>query len=241
MPKPSFPQLLSRTCLAAGALFLLSLPPIAAVATTAPEGDQPAIISGLGRVVDGDTLDVGGVRVRLEGIDAPETTQTCQTANGGTWACGKAAAAMLRKLAESQDVACDRTGTDRYRRTLATCFVDGMNIEEAMVRAGLAWAFVKYSTSYVAVEAEARKQKIGVWQGPAQAPWEFRRNGWQVAEAVAPNGCAIKGNVSANGRIYHMPWDPWYEKVKMDERRGKRWFCSQDEAAAAGWRPAASH
>ena len=64
---------------------------------------------------------------------------------------------------------------------------------------------------------------------------------WQVAEAAAPKGCAIKGNVSANGRIYHMPWDPWYEKVKMDERRGKRWFCSQEEAASAGWRPASTH
>lgn len=238
---PSFPLQLSRTCLAAGALFFLSVPPIAATATTAPQDDQPAIISGLGRVVDGDTLDVGGMRVRLEGIDAPELAQTCQTATGGTWACGKAAAAMLRKLAEYQEVACDRTGTDRYNRTLATCFVDGINIEEVMVRAGLAWAFVKYSTSYVAVEAEARQEKIGVWQGAAQAPWEFRRNGWQVAEAAAPKGCAIKGNVSANGRIYHMPWDPWYEKVKMDERRGKRWFCSQEEAASAGWRPASTH
>lgn len=241
MPEPSFSLRLSRTCLRAGALFLLSVPPIAAIATTAPENGQPAIISGLGRVVDGDTLDVGATRVRLEGIDAPETAQTCQTATGESWACGKAATAMMRKLAERQDVACDRTGTDRYHRTLATCFVEGVDIGEAMVRAGLAWAFVKYSTVYVGNEAEARKQNIGVWQGPAEAPWDFRRNEWQVAEVAAPKGCAIKGNVSSHGRIYHMPWDPWYGKVKMDERRGKRWFCSEGEAAAAGWRRAASY
>jgi hypothetical protein len=77
-----------------------------------------------------------------------------------------------------------------------------------------------------------------VWQGYAEAPWDFRRDEWQVAEVTAPKGCAIKGNVSAHGRIYHMPWDPWYDKVRMDESRGKRWFCSEAEAIAAGWRPA---
>lgn len=241
MPELSFSSRLSRTCLRAGALFLLALPPIAALAVTAPENGQPAIISGAGRVIDGDTLDVGQTRIRLEGIDAPELTQTCQTATGATWECGKAAAAMLRKLVEHKEIACDRTGTDRYHRTLATCFVDGIDIEEAMVRAGLAWAFVKYSTTYVGIEAEARQEKIGVWQGLAQAPWDFRRNEWQVAEVAAPKGCAIKGNVSSRGHIYHMPWGTWYDKVRMDGGHGKRWFCSEEEATAAGWRPASAN
>jgi endonuclease YncB( thermonuclease family) len=235
----SFPhQRLVRTCLLAGAFFLPALMPVIAGAVTGPEGGQPTVITGIGHVVDGDTLDVGPTRVRLEGIDAPEIAQTCQTATGESWDCGIAAAAMLRTLAEHKDVACDRTGTDRYRRALATCFADGIDIDEAMVRAGLAWAFVKYSVEYVGVEAEARKEKIGVWQGPSEAPWDFRRNGWQVAEAAAPKGCAIKGNVSAHGRIYHMPWSPWYDKVRMEEGHGKRWFCSEAEALAAGWRPA---
>ena len=52
------------------------------------------------------------------------------------------------------------------------------------------------------------------------------------------DGCAIKGNVTRNGRIYHMPWSPWYGQVTIDETQGKRWFCSETEAMAAGWRPA---
>jgi len=162
---------LSRTGSAAGALFVLALGGVyPAVATiSGPGADQPAIIEGPGRVVDGDTLDVGQTRVRLEGIDAPETAQTCRTATGEIWACGKVSAAFLRALVRAKDVACDSTGTDKYRRTLAICFQDGDSINEAMVRAGMAWAFVRYSKEYVAVEADARARKVGVWQGPAVA------------------------------------------------------------------------
>ena len=53
--------------------------------------------------------------------------------------------------------------------------------------------------------------------------------------------CAIKGNISSRGRIYHMPWDPWYDSVNMDVNKGKRWFCSEDEAIRAGWRHASSN
>jgi endonuclease YncB( thermonuclease family) len=136
---------LSRTGSAAGALFVLALGGVyPAVATiSGPGADQPAIIEGPGRVVDGDTLDVGQTRVRLEGIDAPETAQTCRTATGEIWACGKVSAAFLRALVRAKDVACDSTGTDKYRRTLAICFQDGDSINEAMVRAGMAWAFVR--------------------------------------------------------------------------------------------------
>jgi hypothetical protein len=92
--------------------------------------------------------------------------------------------------------------------------------------------------SYVDDEGYARAGKIGVWQGVAEAPWEFRHKGWQTAEAAAPKGCAIKGNVSSHGHIYHMPWSPWYDRITVVEARGERWFCSEDEAQAAGWRPA---
>ena len=62
---------------------------------------------------------------------------------------------------------------------------------------------------------------------------------------TTPEGCTIKGNVTWTGaRIYHLPWSPWYEAVKMDaaslQRKGKRWFCSEAEATAAGWRPSAT-
>ena len=59
--------------------------------------------------------------------------------------------------------------------------------------------------------------------------------------AAAPQGCAIKGNVTAHGKIYHMPWSPWYARIKMDPDKGRRWFCTEAEAVAAGWRPANVH
>lgn len=146
---------LGRSGLTTGAFLSAILLPAMAVALTTPESGQPAVIAGLGHVIDGDTLDIGQTRIRLEGVDAPEMAQTCQTASGKNWDCGRKAAALLRTLAEQRDLACDRTGIDKYGRTLAVCYEDGVNVNEAMVRAGLAWAFVKYSTEFAAVEAEA--------------------------------------------------------------------------------------
>ena len=107
-----------------------------------------------------------------------------------------------------------------------------------MVRLGLAWAYVKYSTLYVADEATARAAKLGIWQGEAMPAWEFRAQSWTASAEQAPTGCPIKGNVTASGRIYHMPWSPWYNKVRIDGHPGKRWFCTEAEALTAGWRPA---
>jgi len=234
-------QKLGRTGLTAGAFLSAALLPVMAIALTIPETGEPAVIAGPGHVVDGDTLDVGHTRIRLEGIDAPEMAQTCQTATGESWDCGRKAAALLRTLAEQRDLACDRTGVDKYRRTLAVCYEDGVNVNEAMVRAGLAWAFIKYSTEFASVEAEAKARKIGVWQGPAEAPWDFRHGEWRVAETAAPKNCSIKGNISSHGHIYHLPWSPWYDRVSIDEARGERWFCSEADALAADWRPASSN
>jgi len=109
------------------------------------------------------------------------------------------------------------------------------------VRHGHAWAFVKYSGSYVKEEAEARRERAGIWQGEATPAWEYRQQRWAKAEGGAPDGCAIKGNVTAHGKIYHMPWSPWYDQIKIDQAKGRRWFCSEAEAIAAGWRPVNLH
>ncbi len=198
-------------------------------------------ISGPARVIDGDTLEIAGRHVRLEGIDAPEIAQRCGRWLIGTWACGQAAGGALEKLVGGETVSCESRGIDKYGRTLGVCFAAGRDINAEMVRQGYAWAFVKYSTSYVAEEAEARALRIGIWQGEAEPAWEFREHRWAGAEEAAPNGCAIKGNVTEHGHIYHMPWSPWYDKIRIDEGKGKRWFCSEAEALAAGWRPAAVH
>ena len=199
---------------------------------------RTAPIGGDVRIVDGDTIVLGGVRIRLEGIDAPETGQTCTTRAGHVWSCGREATAVLTKIIGGQPVTCDERGLDKYRRVLAVCHAGGIDINARMVQLGYAWAFVRYSKAYVADEAEAREAKRGIWSGEAIPAWDYRAGSWQSAEPAAPNGCAIKGNVTANGKIYHLPWSPWYGKVKMDGDRGKRWFCSEADAVAAGWRPA---
>ncbi len=209
--------------------------------SSAPVAASTAEISGSATVVDGDTLDIGGRRIRLEGIDAPEPAQTCSRRWVGSWDCGKAASKALGALINGRQVDCKGLGADKYDRTLAICWVKGLELNAAQVRSGMAWAFIKYSKTYVELEAAAKLAQAGVWQGEAEAPWLFREKRWRTAEQTAPVGCAIKGNVTDNGQIYHMPWSPWYNKVKVEVARGERWFCSEAEAQKAGWRASQSH
>lgn len=197
--------------------------------------------TGIARVIDGDTLDVGTTRVRLEGIDAPESAQSCHRQVIGNWACGQAATNFLRSLVEGRAIECQNRGPDKYGRTLAICFLGEQDINAALVREGLAWAFVRYSTTYVALEQEARAAGRGIWATENTPAWDYRRKAWDVADDVAPGGCAIKGNAGRNGLIYHMPWSPWYNRVRMQGAgtgSGKRWFCTEAEALAAGYRAA---
>ena len=198
-------------------------------------------IRGSAHVIDGDTLIVGDVRIRLEGIDAPEADQYCTNRIGVEWRCGLRATLLLARLVEGQTVTCEDRGPDKYGRTLGSCRAGGLDLNAEMVRRGFAWAFVRYSKSYVALEAEARAAGAGIWSGTALPAWEHRASRWHAAEPAAPAGCAIKGNVTAGGRIYHMPWSPWYNRINMDASKGKRWFCNEAEALAAGWRPAQVH
>jgi endonuclease YncB( thermonuclease family) len=241
------------------------------VTPTSPKAQGVSQVVGNARVVDGDTIVIDGVRIRLEGIDAPETTQTCGAStsdqvsaapappfgqpnmlgrpdkvsqqSGHSWACGTAATRHLARLIGHAEVRCDDLGPDKYGRTLGRCFVGPLNLNAAMVRDGFAWAYVKYSKDYVNLEAGARTARVGIWQGDAMPAWDYRKRAWETAEVVAPAGCTIKGNVSASGKVYHMPWNTWYDKVRMEPGRdglagGKRWFCSEQDAMAAGWRPA---
>lgn len=199
---------------------------------------EAPFIAGPARVLDGDTLDIEGQRIRLEGIDAPELTQTCVDAQARAWPCGRRAQQALSALTDGETVACDKVGDDKYGRTLAVCYVADTELNARMVVSGNAWAFVKYSQAYAANEAAARASRTGIWQGENTPAWEFRRGRWQTAETAAPGGCAIKGNISNRGHIYHVPWSGWYDKVAIDPSRGERWFCSEAEAQAAGFRAA---
>lgn len=186
------------------------------------------------RVIDGDTLELNGEIFRLNGIDAPEHGQTC-----GKWPCGKAATETLVEIVKGNEIFCEGRSEDGYGRTIATCFANGKDIGADLIDKGMAWAFVRYSDKYVDLEKSARDREDGIWSGTFVEPWTFREARWKDAaasEGHAPAGCPIKGNITKNGKIYHAPWSPWYDRTRINLSKGERWFCSEADAVAAGWR-----
>lgn len=127
-------------------------------------------------VIDGDTIEIHGERIRLEGIDAPESRQTCTVRDTGAEVrCGQRAALWLSDLIGEKPVSCTESGRDRYKRVLAHCTVSGKDIGAAMVSAGWALAFVRYSREYEPQEATARDAHAGIWQWEFVAPWDWRQ------------------------------------------------------------------
>lgn len=211
-------------------------------------------LSGPARVVDGDTLNLRGQTVHLHGIDAPEAEQQCRREDGTLWPCGAEAAAYLRRLVDDKPVVCQVRTRDADGRMLAACRAGGVDLNAALVEAGLALAYRQDSVDYVDAEESARAAQRGMWRGEFLAPWEWQR-GFRLqgegraaaarapAPAAAPSAapaarCRIKGNIGSGGtRIYHVPGSRLYERTRIDESQGERWFCTEDEARAAGWRP----
>ncbi len=200
-----------------------------------------AILSGHDgalRVVDGDTLAIGAVKIRLHGIDAPEMSQSCSDMRGDIWACGAWSKAVLERLAVGA-IACVEKDRDRYGRSVAVCYGAEGDLNAKMVRAGAAYAYAKYSRDYVVDEEAARAGGHGLWRAASQPPAEYRaEKRTAVAPQMPPSDCAIKGNISGSGKLYHMPGGRWYEGTRINVASGERWFCSENEARAAGWRKA---
>ena len=198
------------------------------------KASEKAVLSGNADIVDADTIRVNGIPIRLYGIDAPESRQTCERA-GGSYACGKVATRALADLIAARPVRCELLGKDNYGRALGICSVGGTELNSAMVRQGWALAFVKYSSRYVEDQKKAEVAKLGLWAGSFVKPWEWRSG--ESRSAQTKGSCIIKGNINRKGeRIYHMPFQQYYSRVRVDPHRGERWFCTEDEAISAGWR-----
>lgn len=214
-------------------------------------------VSGRAQVIDGDSVYVGGVEVRLYGVDAPEAKQTCAI-DGVRWPCGQQATRALRQLIDGRVVACDERDRDSYGRVVAVCRLDGADVNAWLVENGWAIAYRRHARAYIGAESVAETAKRGIWRGDFVAPWNWRQaESRNVAAAdlrpqrpmssrrtetpVRQRGqCNIKGNVSYNSgkRLYHRPGDPDYADTRISTSRGERWFCSEAEAKAAGWQPA---
>lgn len=142
-----------------------------AIGAAAAEGGP----AGIPSVVDGDTLDLHGQRIRLWGIDAPESRQLCRR-GGEPWRCGQAAALALADRIARRPVACEVRDKDRWGRLVAVCRQGGEDLSAWMVRGGLAMAFRRYATDYVDAEEDARARRRGLWSGAFAPPWAWRQD-----------------------------------------------------------------
>lgn len=199
---------------------------------------EAANITGVPTVIDGDTIDIHGQRIRLHGIDAPESKQIC-ISGGEKYRCGQRAALALSDRIGRGSVTCKAKDTDRYGRVVAVCFKGQQDLNGWLVSQGLAVAYRRYSQDYVGQENNAKAVSVGLWSGDFVMPWDWRRGKRLASEqgSTNPGNCVIKGNISGKGaRIYHVPGGRWYDRTKIDEAKGEHFFCSEAEANAAGWR-----
>jgi endonuclease YncB( thermonuclease family) len=219
---------------------------------------QAADVTGVPKIRDGDQMTIGATRIRLAGMDSPGLDQLCLNAAGERWTCGVAAHEALVEHVGDKSWTCHVLRTDRFGRSVAKCEVDGEDISQWMVKSGWALSYVRFSHAYDADEKAARDAKAGLWAGAFFAPWDWRVRNKKttilgsikppedalpilLASAsghVAPSPtCRIKGNVNRAGVcIYHTPESRWYAKISMRISKGTRWFCSKEEAEAAGCR-----
>ncbi|WP_246672484.1 thermonuclease family protein [Mesorhizobium sp. B3-1-6] len=147
---------------------------IACLGSTHPAAAAPLV--GVPSVVDGDTIEIHGERIRLNGIDAPESDQVCVDGAGKKYRCGQVAALALDDfLKANRPTSCIEVGRDRWRRMVAVCTANAVDIAEWLVRQGYALDWRKYSYgAYAQAQSEARAAKRGMWAGSFTAPWEVR-------------------------------------------------------------------
>ncbi|MGX7743360.1 thermonuclease family protein [Rhodopseudomonas parapalustris] len=219
-------------------------------------GEEPIEIAGMPLVIDGNTVEISGRKIRLQGIDAPETDQICVDEKGTGWTCGLAARDELAKRFGEKPWTCKVAGHDKYGRSLGSCSANAESVEEWMVRSGWALALISASRAYEATEAIARDAQSGLWSGAFIAPadWRGRNNQTKIIGAASVPGsaleilrgtastaeapsteCVLKGTFGRAGQCtYYQPASRLYAKLKMGP--GKRWFCSVKEAETAGCR-----
>jgi endonuclease YncB( thermonuclease family) len=134
---------------------------------------QPLV--GTASVIDGDTLEIHGQRIRLRGIDAPESRQLCNDAAGKPYRCGQRAALALSDKIGRGTVSCEPRDKDRYGRIVAVCRIGSIDLNSWLVAQGLAIAYRRYSRDYTSQEAAARNAKRGVWAGSFIEPAAWRK------------------------------------------------------------------
>ena len=199
--------------------------------STQPSNLQSAKVT---RIIDGDTIEIeGGQRVRYIGVNTPETVDPRTTVQ----CFGKEASIKNRELVEGKVIALEKdiSETDKYGRLLRYVFVDQLFVNDYLVREGYAYSSsyppdIKYQQQFSESQMEAQQSGRGLWSTCSD------KNASNTT-LYNKEGCSIKGNISSSGeKIYHMSGQKYYDKTVIDEAKGERWFCTEDDAISAGWR-----
>jgi len=235
---------------------LAGLRPAAAADSIRLQGEQVT-------VVDGDTFQAGDTVIQLSGIDAPELGQVCDN-SGALWPCGMTAAYELRKLMvyEKREILCYPRGTSQGA-VVASCTFGDNDVAQNMLLNGNAVALPDAPQPYANAQHTAESASLGLWRGAFVMPADWRtgmrlkdepvfeqshamRDGSPWKWAGSPpmpernplhSACLFKGIVSAGGnRLYLSPLDKGFAERAIDTAKGERFFCSDEDARAAGWR-----
>jgi endonuclease YncB( thermonuclease family) len=149
-------------------------------------------LTGQASIIDGDTLEIHGTRIRLWEIDAPESSQLCRNDGSLHYQCGAKAANELDGFIARRPIDCVPVSLDQYRRTVATCSVDGADLAEWLVRNGLALDWPQYSKGkYDKAQRDTEHAGRGVWEGSYVEPWLFRAC---IRQGGKPGGCSDDAN-----------------------------------------------
>ncbi len=212
------------------------------------------------KVVDGDTFDVdidGSVeRIRVVGINTPETVDPRKSVE----CFGKESSEKAHQLLEGRRVRLEADASqddrDKYGRLLRFVFLeDGTDYGLKMIGDGYAYEYTydipyKFQKEYKAAEKSAKDNGLGLWAAatcagslnmkaePAPVTGTPVIDTDTMSSSAPSASCVIKGNISSGGKIYHLPGCASYDKTVIDVSAGERWFCTEAEAAAAGWRKA---
>lgn len=207
-----------------------------ASAARVPAETADKALAGRATAITGDQLKIQGTTIRLDGVEAPEPDQLCNGPSG-KWKCGSAATEALSRAVRGRRVSCELTGTNSAGTPTARCFTGETDVAGALARSGHVFAESGLFPRYGNEERAAKLAKIGLWVGEPERPADYRAKRWDEAKRRAPEGCPIKGRVASGARIYVLPWSSTYDSVRVSATRGERWFCSEEEAQAAGWKP----
>ncbi|MEM6490657.1 MAG: hypothetical protein AAF684_01955, partial [Pseudomonadota bacterium] len=207
---------------------------LAAAGAAAQDGE---VIEGRPVALDGDTLRFGALKVSLNGVDAPEFNQSCRDETGTRYLCGRAARDFIDGLLAGRDVRCRLFSRipPPINTAIGVCETDQGDLSQAMIDGGWALPYGQAGLDLQGAAGVARAAGVGLFAGTFQLPAAWRRGYGLQGPGAGQGPCVIKGNLSPDGRRYFTPHDPDYLRVTVIQTNGERWFCTVDEAIAAGW------